>query len=344
MRCPLWLALLALIASGCGGRTPSTATPLAALAAPATSSALQGATVSAIDGQPLAGVTVKIGSQTTVSDAAGTFHLNDVAAGQPEMLTANSIVERHTTVATPLTEPVREALIPSDFDLDAFDQMFRASGGIERWTSAPPLVVLTTVMNYETSFNDGQTYHASSEQLTDAETDLLVSQLTDGLALLTGNTFTAFASVDRERASSGATVNTLRAGTIVVGRYKGVQTLANTIGFGRWAADANGQVTGGAIYLDRDFDKTSDKRRLLRTHELGHALGYTHVFTRTSIMNPAIGPEPTNFDRQGAIIAFQRVPGNMSPDTDPSGPGIERAGGGVFGIAPTMSIWSRPVF
>jgi hypothetical protein len=247
------------------------------------------------------------------------------------MLTANSIVERHTTVATPLTEPVREALIPSDFDLDAFDQMFRASGGIERWTSAPPLVVLTTVMNYETSFNDGQTYHASSEQLTDAETDLLVSQLTDGLALLTGNTFTAFASVDRERASSGATVNTLRAGMIVVGRYNGVKALANTIGFGRWAADANGQVTG-------------DKRRLLRTHELGHALGYTHVFTRTSIMNPAIGPEPTDFDRQGAIIAFQRVPGNMSPDTDPSGPGIERAGGGVFGIAPTMSIWSRPVF
>lgn len=341
MRARIWLATLILIAPGCGGRSPSAPTSPAPTS---TFSSLQGATVSAIDGQPLAGVMIKIGSQTTVSDATGTFHFNDVAAGQPEILTAPSIVERHTTAATPSTEPVREALIPADFDLDAFDQMFRGSGGIERWTSAPPLVVLTTVMNYETSFGDGQNYHATSEQLTDAETDLLVSQLTDGLALLTGNTFTAFASVERESASSGSTVNTLRPAKIVVGRYKGVQGLLNTIGFGRWAADANGQVTGGSIYVDRDFDKTSDKRRLLRTHELGHALGYTHVITRTSIMNPAIGPEPTSFDRQGAAIAFQRVPGNMSPDTDPSGPAALRTGGGVFGIAPTISIWSRPVF
>ena len=31
-------------------------------------------------------------------------------------------------------------------------------------------------------------------------------------------------------------------------------------------------------------------------------------------MNPAIGPEPTDFDRAGAIVAFQRTPGNRSPD------------------------------
>jgi hypothetical protein len=56
---------------------------------------------------------------------------------------------------------------------------------------------------------------------------------------------------------------------------------------------------------------------LLRIHELGHALGYQHVTSRTSIMNPALGPEPSQFDREGAIIAFQRPPGNRAPDTDP---------------------------
>ena len=71
------------------------------------------------------------------------------------------------------------------------------------------------------------------------------------------------------------------------------------------------------MFLDSRFDKNDDRRRLLRIHELGHALGQLHVETRVSIMNPAIGPEPTEFDRQAAVVAFQRPPGNVSPDTDP---------------------------
>jgi hypothetical protein len=73
------------------------------------------------------------------------------------------------------------------------------------------------------------------------------------------------------------------------------------------------------MFLDRDFDKNDSRRRLLRIHELGHALGYQHVKSRTSIMNPAIGPDPTDFDRAGSIVAFQRQPGNRSPDVDPTG-------------------------
>ena len=34
-------------------------------------------------------------------------------------------------------------------------------------------------------------------------------------------------------------------------------------------------------------------------------------------MNPSIGAEPSDVDRAGAIIAFQRPPGNKSPDVDP---------------------------
>jgi hypothetical protein len=34
-------------------------------------------------------------------------------------------------------------------------------------------------------------------------------------------------------------------------------------------------------------------------------------------MNPSVGPDPTEFDRQAGIVAFQRQPGNVSPDTDP---------------------------
>jgi hypothetical protein len=290
--------------------------------------------VNVIDGQPIGGVTIRIGSRTAVSGADGSFNVDNLEPGkQQAVLSAPFVIERRTTVTMPMADAVQQSLIPAQFDLNAFDEMFRSNGRLERWTSAPVLVVLTTVMNYEKSFGDGREYRASSEQLTEAETDLLVTHLTDALALLTGNTFTTFASVQRESAASNALVNTIRTGKIVVGRYKGVMGLANTIGFGGWIPDDNGQVTAGAIYLDRDFDKASDQRRLLRTHELGHALGYNHVTTRTSIMNPAIGPEPTAFDEQGAVIAFRRSPGNESPDSDPA-TNSSRKSGGIFTIAP----------
>jgi hypothetical protein len=55
-------------------------------------------------------------------------------------------------------------------------------------------------------------------------------------------------------------------------------------------------------------------------------------------MNPAIGPEPTDFDRAAAIVAFQRPPGNRSPDIDPA-PSLRQSlvssGGGR---------WMPPVF
>ena len=91
------------------------------------------------------------------------------------------------------------------------------------------------------------------------------------------------------------------------------------------------------MYLDRDVDYSDGRRRLLRMHELGHALGYQHVTSRTSIMNPALGSEPSEFDWAGALIAFQRLPGNRAPDVDPSGSvrlSVTSEGG---------SRWSAPV-
>ena len=86
----------------------------------------------------------------------------------------------------------------------------------------------------------------------------------------------------------------VRAGAIVVGRYNGVQTFVSTIGYGRWAENGDGSVVGGAMFLDSRFDKQDDRRRLLRIHELGHALGQLHVETRPSIMNPSIDPSRPN--------------------------------------------------
>jgi len=277
----------------------------------------EGVTVSAIDGAPTAGLSVQVGNGKAVTtDASGRFITEISGPGDyTAVVSGAAIVERHTMVTGPASAPTRLSLMPASFDVHAFDEMFRtANARLQRWTTRPSLVVLGTVMNYR---GPAEEFAATSESMSDDETALLVTHLNEGLALMTGGTYTSFAEVKIERPASGARSSVARAGWIVVGRYNGVQTFASTIGYGTWAEDVDGSVVGGAMFLDARFDKNDDRRRLLRIHELGHALGQLHVESRVSIMNPAIGPEPTEFDRQAAVVAFQRQPGNVSPDTDP---------------------------
>ena len=321
-----------MLTAACSASQPAAPTlpSSAGLATGDSSAAVHGTTVSALDGQPIGGLTVRVGSRTATTDAGGAFQFQNLAEGvQSVIVTGPGFVDRQTTVTIPTTDTLRESLIPASFDLAAFDQMFRGTGRLQRWDHSPALVVLTRTMQYET-FGAGDEYHATAEALTSAEIDLLVQHLSEGLALLTGNTFTAFSSIELESPQAGDKVSTARAGKIVVGRFKGVQNLANTIGFGRWATDASGAVAAGAIFLDRDFDRASDQRRLLRIHELGHTLGYQHVTVRSSVMNPTIGPEPSVFDRQGATVAFQRPVGNASPDNDLDV--VLPVSGGIFGV------------
>ena len=320
--------LLPFVFASCAG---SSTTPTAA--DPSTGG-YRGEAVNAIGGAPISGISAKIGTEAALTDDRGYFEISSLKAGSETLvLSGASIVERQKTVQVPGSEISREALIPAAFDLAAFDEMFRGTGRLQRWTTAPALVVLGKVMQYDTFSTDE--FNATSEALTQAELDLLIAHLTEALALLTGNTFTSFASIEIDSPAEGVRVNSIRPGKIVVGRYRGVQSLANTIGYGRFAAMPSGEITGGAIYLDRNFDRAEEARRLLRIHEMGHALGYLHVTGRTSIMNPAIGPQPTDFDRQAAQIAFQRQPGNVSPDSDVTS---TTRPGGIFGVTTISAV------
>ena len=306
-----------------------------------TDSALLGYAVNAIDAAPAAGLLVRVGNARPVTtDARGYFQAEIAAPGAYETTisdSAGTIVDRHTTVNVPASERTRFSLIPSSFELQAFDEMFRTTNArLQRWTTRPSLVVLASVMALKGG--SGGSYSATGEQMSGEEVSEMIAHLTEGLSLLTGGTYTTFARVEVERPADGERVTAWRPGTIVVGRYTGVVSTAGTIGFGQWAEQADGSISGGAAFLDREFDRVDSRRRLLRIHELGHALGYLHVTLRPSIMNPAIGPEPTEFDRAGAIIAFQRSPGNRAPDIDPSSTPI-------FGSGPNGNTrWAAPVF
>ena len=179
-----------------------------------------------------------------------------------------------------------------------------AKGRREAWTTAPSLVIVTSVMDYATG-DLMHGYRATAEQLTDRERDALIADLTQALGDLTGGQVKAFAGIRVESVPAGKTVKVLRAGQIVAGRYRGVQSKTGSLGYGGRMA-RTGQITAAAVIVDRDADRDQKQQRVIRTHELGHALGFNHVESRPSIMNPRAGGGLTDFDREAVKTGYLR--------------------------------------
>ncbi|HEX5070806.1 MAG TPA: hypothetical protein VFV78_11385 [Vicinamibacterales bacterium] len=175
-------------------------------------------------------------------------------------------------------------------------------GRRETWAAAPALLIETTVMDY--SKGDLSTgFVATDERLSDDEVAQLTADLTAALGVLTAETVASFQTVARETSPAGQIVKVLRPGQIVVGRFRGVQGKTGNIGYGG-RMTRNGEITQGFVVLDAKFDRESSERALLRTHELGHALGFNHVQSRPSIMNARVGSTLTDFDRAAIRAAF----------------------------------------
>ena len=314
------LAALVLPLFACGGSTSSS--PVAPTPAPpaVTTTTISGRAVDVFSTAPLAAVTVRLQNSvgaTTVDD--GSFSISTASGQYAAVLTGTGIVERQTGMQAPGPEAL-VTLIPTVFDLAAFDQMCRAGAGpLRRWDTAPKLVVIDAVLQF-TSVTDSA-YTATAERLSPTERDGLVADLTWGLPQATGDTFRAFSAVTIESPEAGVRVPFFtREGTIVAARFLGLQTAGGYHGYGRWASRSD-VVVGGAIMVDRNYDAAAGiNPRALRVHEMGHALGYDHVAmsTRVSFMNNSGAILPNAFDRDATRLAFLRPPGNLSPDRDPA--------------------------
>lgn len=301
--------------------------PIVTSGTPSTGS---GQVIDALSGAPLSSITVTLDDGVSaVTNPDGTFQLTAQETGLCPLTAAGSgMVSRDTTLRMP-SSGASLSLIPAQFDLATFDEMCRCEGSLHRWTAAPALIVVDAVLQF-TSVSDSA-FTATSERLTPAERASIVADLTWGLPLVTGGTFGAFASVTFESPAPGASVNFYsRQGAIVVARFSGLTGRTGYWGYGRWARNGDA-VVAGTVMLDRDFDRSgSPYDRSLRIHEMGHALGYAHVTRRQSFMNSAAVYEPNDFDRDATKVAFQRPPGNQSPDHDPAGtPFAVRSGTGL---------------
>ena len=174
------------------------------------------------------------------------------------------------------------------------------------WASAPGLVIMKSVLDYA-SGDLSSGFAASSETLSVEELVNLTIDFSRAFEELTGGAYEEFSSVEFESADPGENVSVVRPGKILVGRFRGVQKKTGNLGYGGRAI-RNGSIHAAAVLLDADFDRKSESRDLLRTHELGHALGYHHVLTQPSIMNPRVGSPITDFDRAAIRAGSLKAP------------------------------------
>lgn len=278
-------------------------------------------------------------TKTASSQAGGFTIVASAGATDPRGVSFASLnfISRYTYLRVPGPDAL-VSLIPNSFDLAAFNEMFRKSqDGLERWVAAPPLRVQTRTLQFNTLTDT--TLTAIDDTMTDAEYASIVQDLTWALPQLTGGTFTAFASVSKDTARPGEAVRLLADGVITVARVSGLTGGSGYWGYTRWLPQNDGSIFGGLSMIDLGYDRSgSPFARSLRAHELGHALGYNHVTVRPSVMNADARTEPNDFDRAGARIAFQRRPGNRSPDVDPT------ASGSINRVNLAPRGWTAPVF
>jgi hypothetical protein len=306
-----------------GPTTPDSSTPAAFSTSVRVTDAITGATVSGVTatGDGVSGSASSLTGTMTVGAATSSVSARAVA------FTRAGYVTRTVAMKIPGNEAA-VSLIPSTFNLDAYDELLRAPR-LQRWTSAPPLRVQLRTLQF-TSINQPDAA-AIDEVMSDADRLGLEADLSWALPQLTGNTFQAFAGITRDTIDVDGRMQVLNTGVITVARYAGLTTATGYWGYSRWQFRTDGTVIGGTIMLDRNFDRSGDgARRSLRAHELGHALGYTHVTLLSSVMNSNAATEPNTFDRQATQIAFLRPPGNVRLDSDPSEASLNRLGAAVW--------------
>ena len=274
-----------------------------------------GRVIDALTQAGLGGVSVVGDGISCSSDANGQFSLTSAPGTFPKSVsfTRAGFLERQTWLNDAGQPTV--SLIPGSLNLSAFNEMLR-SPMLRRWREAPRLVIETRAVQYADLNASSAT--AIDDVMSDGELNSVRGDLEWALGKLTGGAFKGFGSVNRHDSPSGGAVSLLNQGQITVVRMAGLTQATGYWGYGRFMAYADGTVVAGLVVLDRDFDRgTSQYRRSLRAHELGHALGYAHVSGIGSVMDPSGRQEPTSFDLDAFRIAFQRQPGNRAPDLDP---------------------------
>jgi hypothetical protein len=333
------IGVLSVAAAACGGSSPSDngsgGSPISPTPPTGGTAQLTGRTTNAGSGTGAGSITISgDGVATTTSEDSGAFTVvatRDMQLPRSLTFAGTGFVTRQAFLRVPGSEAT-VSLIPTSLALQAFDEMCRRNM-LLRWTTTPQLRVHTRTFQFASL--EETTLTAIDDQMSDDEYNGLVQDLTWALPQLTGQQFTAFASITKQSLPPNASTSLRNDREITVARVAGLTSATGYWGYSRWRFMNDGTVIAGLTMLDANFERSgSPFQRALRSHELGHALGYDHVTSGASVMNANARLEPTAFDTLATRVAFQRLPGNRSPDNDPAE---------TYSVNRTSARWSAPI-
>lgn len=257
--------------------------------------------------------------QTT--DADGRAVVSDAAGVRRVRFVHPQFVEREVGLRIPGGETVDVSLLPAAHDTREFRELAPRTAGLLKWTRNPRLLVVDHAIDFSQASAGFIEFPVVDRALSPQQIDCLAAGVSEGLPIWTAGRL-RWESVEVARVQPGARFRTLATpeGTVIVFSARG-------IGAGGRAAAYPGldpfEITRGAVFMLDDFDHCGTGAFLYR-HELGHVLGYQHVFDGDSIMGRALNF--TRFDLESAIILGQRSPGNRVPDSDRADRSLNIAG------------------
>lgn len=284
---------------------------------------LAGTVVGTLLGQPLAGVSVEIGSHQTTTDVYGNFRLDGVGEGQCLLNVAGDQVYPRRVIVNPANGRVIQVDAierQSAFHLEFYRELARGNHPEEkdllpthRWTGAtPPTVYIDT--------NARAVYDGVISQET---IDRIAQVIAQVIPVFSGNVYAGTAIQVRSFAEYAFEV--IPDNSIVIS-FDDTLVLQDALGVAFTEPDfgsPNSYVLQKAwiFVLNQEafFSHGGVTREAVVAHELGHGFGYRHTSLLPSIMVKAgmyAGLFSEN-DRIHMAVMYRRPAGNMDIDYDP---------------------------
>jgi hypothetical protein len=302
------VATLAAVACGSTPSSPS-APPRHQNAAPHEDVTLVGRIVGTVTGEPIAGATVTVGTESVVTNEHGAFSLTGTSPDVRDVIiTGSGLVTRTSRVSFADREVTLDVIQERPpFDLAFFRDLGR--NALESTTGLEPLRPIPDAPRVHI-----RTVDETGRPMDAALLDLVEAALRDVASTWSADKYPV------EVVTRGPETKFSQSGWITVlfasqgeSRGCGRATLGSTTGRIELNYLNAGCACDGHVIAPRTV-----------RHELGHVYGYWHTAARGGVMSRSwttrqCNGRPSSREIEHAKYMYSRLHGNTDPDTDPAG-------------------------
>jgi len=317
MRRSPWILVVALGGLLIGGMAACNSSPSAPTTQPPSLNApppgdlvLNGRVVGTLTGEPIAGATVTVGSDTFVTDRDGAFFLTNVSADTNEISISGEGVVPRVSRLSPGDRDITVDVIQDrpPFELGFFRELGR--NALESTTGLEPLRPIATAPRIYI-----RTVDEAGRQMDPALLDLIEAALGDAAPFWSAarHPLQVVERGPNTRLGQSGWVTVIFPGEVVSGGGCGKATLGSATGRMELNYLNGGCACSGNVIAPRTV-----------RHELGHVYGFWHTTARGGVMSRTwttrqCNGRPSTREIEHAKYMYSRMSGNVDPDSDTAG-------------------------